>query len=120
MAKTLLSDILNAVGVKGDVAEALATRLTSISLASLASGLACSHVIKYAGKFTTVGGAAAEDQTLSGVVAGDVVLVSLQTAGSTPRTILSAIPATNKISYVFSGDPAADHVVSYMVLRAAS
>jgi hypothetical protein len=92
----------------------------NVTLAKLAAGVAPSHVVKFAGKFTTVGGDANESIAAAGVVAGDIALVSLQTAGAVARTILSAIPATDAINLVFSGDPAADHIVSYMVLRAAS
>ncbi len=92
----------------------------AVSLEHLDSGVEMSHVVKYAGKHTTVGGAAAEAITVSGVAATDVVLVTLQTEGSTPRSIVKAVPSTNTITVTFSGDPAADHIVAYQVLRAAS
>jgi hypothetical protein len=92
----------------------------AVTLAKLASGVAPSHVVKYAGKYTTTGGSATEAQTLSGVAATDIVIATLQDAGVSPETILTAKPTLNTITYVFSGDPSTDHVVSYMVLRAAS
>lgn len=70
------------------------------------------------GNFTTVGGDANEAITVSGALATDIAIVTLKTAGSTPRTILTAAAATNAINLVFSGDPAADHVVSYLLVRA--
>lgn len=92
----------------------------NVTLAKLAAGITPSHVPKFAGKFTTLGGNATEDQTLSGVVAGDVVIATLQDKGGTPRTLLTAKPGTDKITYVFSGDPSTDHTVSYVVYRAAA
>jgi hypothetical protein len=92
----------------------------AVSLEQLDSGIEMSHVVKYAGKATTVGGAAAEAITVTGVAATDVVIVTLQTEGGTPRSIVKAVPSTNTITVTFSGDPAADHIVAYQVLRAAS
>ena len=92
----------------------------NVTLAKLASGIAPSHVVKYAGKFTTLGGDANEAISVAGVAATDVVLVTVQTAGGTPRTIVSAIPATNAINVVMSGDPSTDHILSYVVFRAAA
>ena len=92
----------------------------AVTLAKLASGITPSHIIKYAGKHTTVGGAASEDITVTGAVAGDIAIVSLIQKGATPRTILTAITATDKITLTFSGDPSTDHIVGYQVLRAAA
>lgn len=92
----------------------------SVSLAKLSSGIAPSHVVKFAGSYTTAGGSATEAQTLSGVASTDIVIATLKVKGGTPRTILTTAPTTNTITYVFSGDPSTDHVVSYVVLRAAS
>ncbi len=92
----------------------------SVSLEQLDSGVAPSHVVKFAGKFTTVGGAASEDQTLAGVLATDVVIYSLQDVGNTPCTIITGKPGTDKITWTFSDDPSNDHIVAYQVLRAAT
>jgi hypothetical protein len=92
----------------------------SVNLAALTSGITPSHVVKYAGKHTTLGGAAAEAFTVTGVATTDIVLVTLQAQGATPRTVLYAAPTLNTITVTFSGDPSTDHVISYMVLRAAS
>lgn len=112
------------VAMSGDVtiSNAGATAIGSgkVLLAMLGTGVTPSHVVKFAGKYTTLGGSATEAQTVSGVAATDVVIATLNTKGGTPRTILTAAPTTNTITYVFSGDPSTDHVVSYMVLRAAT
>jgi hypothetical protein len=92
----------------------------AVTLAKLDSGIAPSHIVVAAGKYTTAGGAASEDQTLAGVLATDIVIYSLQDKGATPRTILTGKPDTDKITWTFSGDPSTDHIVSYQVLRAAT
>lgn len=121
----LLSDF----NVIGDIASAeiAADAITNakiaddaVSLEHLDSGIEPSHVVKYAGKFTTAGGDANEQISVSGVVATDVVIVSLQDKGATPRTILTAKAGTNVIDIVMSGDPSTDHVICYQVLRAAA
>lgn len=89
-------------------------------LANLATAVAPSHVVKFAGTKTTVGGAASEDFTITGVAATDLVFLEMKTLGGTPRTILTSVTATNKITVVFSGDPSSDHVFYYQVLRATS
>jgi hypothetical protein len=79
-----------------------------------------SHVVKFAGKHTTAGGSASEAITVTGVEATDLVFVVLETAGNTPRTILTSKATANTITVVFSGDPSTDHIVSYQVLRATA
>lgn len=92
----------------------------SVTLAKLATGIAPSHVVKFAGTFTTLGGDASEAITVSGAVASDIVMVTVKTAGGTPRSIVAAAAATNAINVTMSGDPSTDHVLQYVVLRAAS
>ncbi len=92
----------------------------SVTLAKLASGVSPSHVVKYAGTFTTAGGDAAEQISVAGVLGTDIAIVVLHTKGVTPRTILTAQAGTDVIDLEFSGDPSTDHVVRYMVLRAAA
>lgn len=92
----------------------------SVALANLASGIAPSHVVKFAGSFTTAGGDADESITVTGAAATDIAIVTLHTKGATPRTILTAQAATDAINLVFSGDPSTDHVVKYLVLTAAA
>ena len=84
------------------------------------AGVSPAYQIFAAGKHTTVGGASSEDQAATGVVAGDIAFASLIQKGATPRTILTAITATDKLTFTFSGDPSTDHVVAWQVLRAVS
>lgn len=92
----------------------------SVQLADLAAGISPSHVVKFAGTFTTLGGDASEAITVTGAAATDIVQVTVRVAGATPRSIVAAAPATNAINVTLSGDPSTDHVLQYIVLRAAS
>lgn len=78
-----------------------------------------SHEVFAAGEFTTAGGDASEAITVAGALATDLALVTLKTAGSTPRTILTAASAAGQINVTMSGDPSTDHVLTYMLLRAS-
>lgn len=76
-----------------------------------------SNAVK-AGKFTTVGGDATEVISVPGATAADVAVVTLQTAGATPRTVLRAAAGTNNITVTLSGDPSTDHVLCWTLIQA--
>lgn len=77
-----------------------------------------SHVVVAAANYTTAGGAAAEAITISGLLSTDIAVVTLKTAGATPRTVSKAACTTDTLTITFSGDPSTDHVVAYQVVRA--
>lgn len=77
------------------------------------------YYVVAAGSFTTAGGDANEAITVTGATSADLAIVVLKTAGGTPRTIVTAAAATGAINVVMSGDPSTDHVLTYMLLRAA-
>jgi hypothetical protein len=72
------------------------------------------------GTFTTVGGDANETISVPGVVATDVVCVSVKAhLGNGPiRAVSKAAAGSGQIDVVLSGDPTADHVLQYVVFRA--
>jgi len=82
------------------------------------SSTAAAVVAVASGTFTTAGGDAAETITASGVVATDVVAVTVKTAGGTPRSIVAAAAGTGSIAVTMSGDPSTDHVLQYVAFRA--
>lgn len=71
-----------------------------------------------AGTFTTLGGDASESIPVSGCLATDIVVVTVKTAGATPRSIVAAAAGSNAIAVTLSGDPLLDHVLQYVVFRA--
>lgn len=92
----------------------------AVSLEHLDSGITPSHIVVAAGEFTTAGGDTDETITVAGALATDIVLVTLHTAGASPVTIVDASASAGQIDVDMSADPSTDHVLSYMVLRAAA
>lgn len=73
-----------------------------------------------AGSHTTTGGAAAEDIEVTAMLETDVPIVTVQDDGTNNRTLLAskAKAGGGNITCTFSGDPGADLIVNYIVLRA--
>lgn len=72
-----------------------------------------------AGTFSTAGGDASESITVSGALASDIAIVTVMTAGATPRSIVAADSGSGSIAVTMSGDPSTDHVLQYILVRAA-
>lgn len=113
---------VTSVAVSGDItlssAGVSAIGSAKVVKAMLASGVSASHIVKFAGTFTTAGGDASETITVTGALGTDIVVVSVKTAGVTPRSIVAAAAGTDAIAVTLSGDPSTDHVLQYAVLRA--
>jgi len=92
----------------------------AVSLEHLDSGITPTHIVVAAGEHTTTGGGASEEITVTGATSSDLAVCVLKTQGATPRVIKTAAAGTNKITVTFDGDPSTDHVVTYLLLRAAS
>lgn len=92
----------------------------AVTLAKLSAGITPSHVVKFAGTFTTSAGSASQTIAVAGALNTDVVAVTVKTAGATPRSTVAAAAAANQINVTMSGDPSNDHVLQYVVFRAAS
>lgn len=92
----------------------------AVTLAKLATGISPSHVIKAAGNATSLGGAASEAFTVTGLAATDIVTLTVKDNGPNNVTILEHSLATNQLTIVFSGNPGAGTIVSYVVHRAAA
>lgn len=89
---------------------------------SSASGEACQRVLDhiriFGGRFTTAGGAAAEDFTVAGVAATDAIFAMLNVEGSSPVSIVKAeYQAADTVRVTFSADPSTDHEISIQVIR---
>jgi len=92
----------------------------NVTLAKLAAGITPSHIIKFAGQPTTAGGAAAEAITVTGALATDLAFVQMVDNGTNNVTIVSAVMTSNTLTVTFSGDPGADAVINYQIIRAAA
>jgi hypothetical protein len=76
-----------------------------------------SHYVFAAGKVTTVGGAAAEAITVTGVKTTDAVIMNYAVTNDTD-SILKVVPTAGIITATLSADPITAHALSYAVLRA--
>lgn len=92
----------------------------AVSLENLDAGITPSHVVKYAGQLTTVGGAAAEAFTVTGVAASDLAFVQMVNQGTGVVTALIAVCTLNTLTVTFSANPQNDAVFNYQILRAAA
>jgi hypothetical protein len=123
-----------AVGMTGDVAisntgvttiqaNAITTAKilnANVTLAKLAAGITPSHIVKFAGQPTTVGGAAAEAFVVAGVLATDLAFVQIVDNGAANVTALQAVCTANTLTITFSANPGNDVVFNYQILRAAA
>lgn len=92
----------------------------AVSLENLDAGITPSHVIRFAGQPTTVGGGAAEAITVTGAAATDLAFVQMVDDGTNNVTIVNAVVTTNTLTVTFSGDPGNDAVINYQIVNAAS
>ncbi len=68
-------------------------------------------------QYTTVGGAAAEAITVAGVVATDLAFTQVVDNGTANVTILQAACTADTLTVTFSGNPGADCIINYMIMR---
>lgn len=93
----------------------------AVTLAKLASGITPSHIVKFAGKITWSGSGVSLATTVSGVVSGDIVEATIQTAPTQAAYLVSAAPTTDTITLVLSAANTSNNaVIAYTVFRAAS
>lgn len=118
-------NVATAVAMSGDVAIANTGATTiqagAIDLAMLSAGITPSHVIKAAGRPTTVGGAALETFAVAGSLTTDQVFTQIVDDGTAGVTILQAwISVNGTLSVTFSANPGNDTIFAYQVIRAAA
>jgi len=92
----------------------------NVTLAKLAAGITPSHIIKYAGQTTTVGGAAAEAFVINGVLNTDRAFVQIVDNGTGNVTALQAVCTANTLTITFSGNPGNDTIFNYQIIRASA
>lgn len=92
----------------------------AVSAEHLDSGISFSHRVFAAGEFTTVGGDSSESISVPGALATDLAFVMLKDLGTNQETVLAAVAGTDAIAVEFTGDPGADEIVCYQLLRAAT
>lgn len=116
------SGVAAAQTISGDItvsnAGVAAIGANKVLASMLAAAITPSHVVKFAGTFTTVGGDANESISVPGALGTDIVQVSVKTKGAVPVSIVEASAGADAIAVTMSADPAADHVLQYVIFRA--
>lgn len=79
-----------------------------------------SHLVMFAGEFTTAGGDASEQASVSGVLDTDIIIACIKDNGTNNVTLLQSAAGEDVIDFTLSADPGTDCVISYQVLRAVS
>lgn len=68
-------------------------------------------------QYTTLGGAAAEAITITGVKSTDLAFVQVVDNGTANVTVLQAACTTNTLTVTFSGNPGTDCIINYQIMR---
>lgn len=90
----------------------------SVTLAKLATAIAPSHVVKFAGT-ATGGTTATRAYTVTGALSTDVASAVIR-ASQNAATIEKATLTTNTLTVLFSTDPGTGTSVDYSILRATA
>ena len=115
----LQNGAVTAAKLASDAVETAKILNANVTLAKLASGIAPSHIVKYAGTANYAGGGTSTAITVTGAAATDLVFAQIQ-ASTNAVSVVKVVPTLNTVTVHFSADPGAATVVQYQVLRAAS
>lgn len=99
---------------------AVALEEGSVTLALLDKSIAPAFVVKFAGQHTTAGGDANETATVTGVLATDIAIATIEDNGTNDVTLLQTAAAANAVNFTLSADPGTDCIINYIVLRAVA
>ncbi len=118
--------VATSVAMSGDVtisnAGVTAIGAGKVLLAMLGTGIAPAGVIKFMGQPTTTGGGGATEAfaVAGALAASDRAFVQIVNNGTNNVTVLQAVVTNDTLTITFSGDPAADTVFNYQIIRAAA
>lgn len=118
-ATKLASNAVTTIKILNDAVTTAKILNANVTKAKLETALQPSHVVKYGAIYTTLGGNVLEAISVPGVLATDIVQVTLHTEGAVPVTVVKASTGADLVNVTFSADPSNDHVINYTVLRAA-
>lgn len=76
------------------------------------------HYVFSAGQHTTAGGDTSESATVTGALATDIAIASIEDNGTNNVTLLQTAAASNAVNFTMSADPGADCIINYVVYRA--
>jgi hypothetical protein len=107
-----------ALFIDTDVATGLKGVYENIGTTSSASFIKPSHRVVASGQHTTAGGDTAESATVTGALATDIAIASIEDNGTNNVTLIQTAAASNAVNFTLSGDPSTDAIINYLVLRA--
>lgn len=94
---------------------------SAVTLGKLATAVSPSHVVKFAGEFTWTGSGASKAETVTGALATDIVVATIQSAPSEAAYLASAAVTADTVTVTLSAaNTSNDAVIAYQVLRATS
>jgi hypothetical protein len=93
----------------------------NVTLAKLAAGITPVSVPKYVGTVTWSGSGTSKAQTVTGVLATDIVMATILVAPTQAATLSKTVPTTDTITFTLSAaNTSNDAQISYVVYRAAA
>lgn len=93
----------------------------AVKLGHLAEGISPAYVVKYAGEFTWSGGGTSCAHTVTGALASDIVIATIQSAPTEAAYLKSVAVTANTVTVTLSAaNTSNDAVIAYVVLRAAA
>jgi len=110
-------DGVEVVSEGGTLPAPVALEEGSVTLELLDESIAPAFVVKFAGQHTTAGGDANETATVTGVLATDIVIATIEDNGTNNVTLLQAAAAANAVNFTLSANPGTDCIINYIVLR---
>lgn len=113
-------DGVEVVSEGGTLPAPVALEEGSVTLELLDESIAPAFVVKFAGQHTTAGGDANETATVTGVLATDIAIATIEDNGANNVTLLQTAAAANAVNFTLSADPGTDCVINYIVLRAVA
>lgn len=93
----------------------------NVTKAKLAAGIKPAYMVVYAGEYTWSGGGTSCAETVTGALASDIVIATIQSAPSEAAYIKSvAVTADTVTTTLSAANTSNDAVIAYAVLRATS
>ena len=120
-AELLQSDAIETAKIKNDAVETAKIKDSNVTLAKLAAGITPAYIVVYAGEYTWSGSGASCAETVTGALASDIVIASIQSAPTQAASLKSVAVTENTVTTTLSAaNTSNDAVIAYVVLRAAS
>ena len=113
-----IGDIINMTDSLGIAQIARVTAVSPTMTITIFSGSQFTHEIAFAGFKTSEGGSTTEFFAGPGVWTSDRTFVTMKVLGGAPVTIIQSSSSTNGFDVRFSANPAADHQMNFIIIRA--